>query len=105
MEAQTKEELEEIKQQIIKARKWARNHFNSGNVNQAPFDKETLELSKPACFVEFPDIDTMKVCPSFMGQKVLNGALSFEYRLSFNPLGWQGKHPIWDHDLPLLKVE
>lgn len=104
MEAQTIDDIKEIKAKIKKARQWARKHFNSAQCLDERLVDENLRIIQ-SFFVEFPDADTMRVTPSCMGKPMLNGQLWFEYRLSFNPLGWQGKHPIWGWEFPLLKVE
>jgi hypothetical protein len=104
MEVQTFEEIKELKAKIKKARQWARKHFNSAQCLDERLVDENLNFIK-TFFVEFPDVDTMRVTPGIMGEPMLNGQFWFEYRLSFNPLGWQGKHPIWDYEFPLLRVE
>lgn len=103
MEAQTQQEIDEIKAKIKIARKWAREHFNSKQANDPRLVDDDFKFIH-AALVEFPDVDTMRVCPVAMGQPMLGG-LWFEYRLSFNPFGWQGKHPIYGYEFGLLEIK
>jgi len=94
---------EEIIEQIIKARKWAKVHFNVLNAKEGKlFDPDTLEILPPSFFIEFPDVDRMVVTPSFLGTRSI---ISFEYRLAFNPLQWEGKHPFWGYSLAPLVIK
>lgn len=104
MEAQTQQEIEEIKAKIKIARRWAKKYFNSAQASNPRLVDENFNFIHSA-IVEFPDVDKMRVCPVVMGQPMLGGKLWFEYRLSFNPFGWQGKHPIYGYELGLLRIE
>ena len=95
------ENIEEIKAQIKLAREWAQKYFNSAQCNDTRFVDDNLEFIK-SFFVEFPDVDRMRVSPSFAGTPSI---LWFEYRLAFKPqLQWEANHPIWGYPLPPLKV-
>lgn len=95
---------EEIVTKIKIARKWARKHFNTNNVNGALIDKD-LNLLPPSFFVTFPDADTMEVSPNVLGKK---SSLTVCYRLAFyddGRVGWIGRHPFYDYEMSPLIVE
>lgn len=77
---------DQIWQDIKRARVWALKHFNA-NPDGSP--KSSTLLDPPTFYVEFTDVDRMRVTPCFYNTK---GILGVNYRLAFTPSGleWRG---------------
>ena len=84
-------DIEEIQEDISRARDWAREHFN------AYVDEETTPshlLAQKVFVVEFPEPDIMSVYPIMYGKPMF--AVRAEYRLL-----WIGERLFWKGGLLL----
>lgn len=79
-------DLKGIQRDIQRARDWGKEHFN------AYVDEEVTPshlLAPRTCVVEFPEPDTMTVCPITYGEPM--HVVSAEYRLC-----WTGGKLYWE---------
>lgn len=80
-------DIEQVKKDIIHARKWARKYFN---VEQ----KEDHVLALPTFDIEYPEPDKIQVWPRSYGKRL---EPSFTYTLT-----WIGKSLVWRTRNPFL---
>jgi hypothetical protein len=90
-------DIEEIKQDIEKARRWARKHFNVGQ-------KEDHLLARPTFDIEYPGPNKIQVWPRFYGKRMM---VSFTYTLIWvgEMLIWRARHPFHGTVIDLIVEE